>query len=618
MKNIYFFYSLLFFLFVANTVLAHNAVVSLDGSGDYKSIQEAIDAAPSDLSSEYVIFIKKGIYKEKIFINKKFITLLGEDRTETVIEQAILRRQWIETNTGDYGAATINIQDNITDLTLANLTVKNNFADVYPDFEKPNDHSFTIRGGAGVDRVKIVNCNIISTGGDTLSLWNTAGGRFYHADCHFEGYVDYVCPRGYCFIEGCTFYGYNTNASIWHDGAGGKDHKLVVRNSWFDGVENFGLGRYHRMAAFYLLDCNFANQINNRTITYVGDSVSSERDKLIYGKRIYYNNCHRLSSDYDWHKDNLSQAEGNPSPEDITSEWTFNDTWNPKSELKNLFSFAILPTPAHGMFGIEKNPALSWFGVAGAVSYDVYFGTEANNLNLLANTSTTSYVVNESMSDLTTYYWRADAVNGDGKSQGQIWHFTTGSYSAPDKAFSPIPTQGGVTDAKTTKLSWSYNQLQTDTFILYFGENPNELPVYKITTRAEAYVYSLKEDITYYWRVDTKNKNGSTTGDVWNFKYENPTGIDNENLSVIDFQLIRWFPNPADDEVSVELKIAKDGYINCAFVDLNGSVIKENKIWCSAANTCIVKQKIPSTRGKSVLLKLTYKNNVDTIIINLK
>ena len=58
---------------------------------------------------------------------------------------------------------------------------------------------------SGVTRIILDNCKIISDGGDALSLWNTPDGMYYHNNCYFEGWVDYVCPRGYCFIENSQF-----------------------------------------------------------------------------------------------------------------------------------------------------------------------------------------------------------------------------------------------------------------------------------------------------------------------------------------------------------------------------------------------------------------------------
>ena len=65
----------------------YDAVVSADGSGQYASVQSAIDAAPTGRTTPWLIFIKKGRYNEHIVVpeSKPHIHLIGQDRDETVI-----------------------------------------------------------------------------------------------------------------------------------------------------------------------------------------------------------------------------------------------------------------------------------------------------------------------------------------------------------------------------------------------------------------------------------------------------------------------------------------------------------------------------------------------------
>ncbi len=239
-------------------------IVAKNGTGNFTTIQEAINAVPSSHENQFIIFIKNGIYNEKIFIEKSGISLIGENKDSTRIIYAELRKNWRAEHPDDYGSSVINIKNNVSDLIFISLTIHNNYGSLFGD----SDHQFAIRGGEGVTRIIIDNCNIIADGGDTVSLWNKQDGMYYHRNCYFEGYVDYVCPRGYCFIENSKFYGYNLTASIWHDGSGKKDHKFVIRNSEFDGVPGFPLGRYHRDAQFFLLDCAFSVNMSDKEIFF--------------------------------------------------------------------------------------------------------------------------------------------------------------------------------------------------------------------------------------------------------------------------------------------------------------------------------------------------------------
>src|SRR5437764_1077844 len=61
-------------------------IVAGDGSGDFKTIQEAINAVPRTNDQRLIIFIKDGLYHEKVRIDPGFITLRGQSRQGTRIE----------------------------------------------------------------------------------------------------------------------------------------------------------------------------------------------------------------------------------------------------------------------------------------------------------------------------------------------------------------------------------------------------------------------------------------------------------------------------------------------------------------------------------------------------
>ncbi|MBN1951395.1 MAG: hypothetical protein JW801_09330 [Bacteroidales bacterium] len=547
-----------------------DVVVAKDGTGDYSTINDALANNPND-GSNYVIYIKKGVYDEKLFISRSNITLLGEDRDSSIITQAILRRIYREdVEDTDWGVATINIGDNVTNLTLANLTVRNNFADLNPDVPENNDHTMTIRGGG--DKVIIVNCNIIATGGDTLSLWNTGGGRFYHSGCYFEGYVDYVCPRGYCYISNSDFFGYNRNASIWHDGSGGKDHKLVVRNSYFDGVE-FGLGRYHRMSAFYLLDCDFSGEMwNNGGINYVGDSLSNDRDKLVYGSRVYFDNCMRETGNYEWHNDNLETAEGSPANEEITDSWTFMDTWNPEASIYRLLEPAFLPRPGYHAKDVDTLPQLSWLPGKDAVSHRVYFGSSPEP-EFVAEVVDTFYSLTSGLGSATRYYWRIDEVQSDGDTiPGKLWTFTTGVRTLASPAYNPQPAVGGDYNIYTLYLQWSANPIEVDTFYVYFGSQDN-LELISKQVNADLYLYNMPTDTVYFWRVDIRNEYGITEGPTWYFNYLLKDDPDAVSTVRADNKLVTLFPNPTRGELRLSLKTNNYDKLSITFYDLYGKKI---------------------------------------------
>ena len=64
-----------------------DAVVAQDGSGDYTSVQEAIQAAPDSLTAPWLIFVKNGSYEEQVVVpeTKPYIHLIGQNKEQTII-----------------------------------------------------------------------------------------------------------------------------------------------------------------------------------------------------------------------------------------------------------------------------------------------------------------------------------------------------------------------------------------------------------------------------------------------------------------------------------------------------------------------------------------------------
>ncbi len=314
-------------------------VVDKEGKGDFRSIQEAINSLPADAVTQRIILIKKGTYNEKIFIDKNFITLRGENPEKTVITIAEAREEWRCANPDDYGTATINLKGN--DITLENLSFVNSYGrdnkkdktiTCATDSNKtkvirPGVHQMALRSFE-TTRLIVMNCIFRAYGGDTVSPWNTDYGMFYFKDCIMEGGVDFYCPRGWALAENCTFICRNNNAGIWHDGSKYESSKTVLLNCKFEGDDNFKLGRYHRDAQFYLLNCKFPSNMADADIYLVPTS-----NTILWGRRVYYYNCKKEGEDYAWHKNNVPAGF---SMKDFNAAWVFDNRWDPTGEsIKN-------------------------------------------------------------------------------------------------------------------------------------------------------------------------------------------------------------------------------------------------------------------------------------------
>jgi len=138
--------------------------VAADGSGDYRTIQQALDSIPPDNRQRMIIFIKDGVYHEKVRIDPDFVTLHGESRQGTRIEFAQGADEFAK-QPDKIGRAVVNINGN--DFVMENLTVRNTQGVIGP-------HAFAVTGKG--DRTVIVDCDVLSEGADTLALWGDESG----------------------------------------------------------------------------------------------------------------------------------------------------------------------------------------------------------------------------------------------------------------------------------------------------------------------------------------------------------------------------------------------------------------------------------------------------------
>lgn len=306
-------------------------IVDAKGKGDYKTIQGAINSLSDSAATARIIFIKKGVYKEKVYIEKHNIIFEGEDKNSTIITAAIARDEWRCEHNDDWGVATMNVSGN--DITLKNLTINNTYGFDYVadrvincpqdtiNKQKTisrNSHQMALRT-MHCTRLKAINCHFKAYAGDTVSPWEVENGMWYFKDCVMEGGVDFYCPRGWAWAENCEFIAHSGSAAIWHDGSKNKDAKTVLVNCRFKGYDGFLLGRYHREAQFYLINCLFADNMKDAAIYKAGNN------NLQWGERIFYYNCTRKAGNYNWFANNISKS----LVDMITVQWVFGDRWKP-------------------------------------------------------------------------------------------------------------------------------------------------------------------------------------------------------------------------------------------------------------------------------------------------
>ena len=364
------------------------ATVAADGSGQFRTIQAAVNSLPNAAAKPRTVFIKNGVYNEKVFIDGKAnIVLKGQSEKGVVLTFPQARDAWRcdpVAGADDWGVAVVNLR-NSPDITLEKLTVINSYgflnkgkANVVidcpaepgkPKTVSPTGHQMALRTMPGATRLIFRNCTFRALGGDTVSPWDTEAGLYYFKDCTMEGAVDFYCPRGWAYAENCQFECHNLSAAIWHDGSGNKDSKTVLKNCRFSGDDGFKLGRFHREAQFYLLNCQFAKNMADADIYWAESGPGAKQ----WGRRVYYYNAHREGGDYAWMKNNLATADGAPTASQITPAWTFGGRWNPLTGQRSaaLAAAAVQDSIAEKMLVFQRNVG-GWPKAVGEVkvSYD--------------------------------------------------------------------------------------------------------------------------------------------------------------------------------------------------------------------------------------------------------
>jgi hypothetical protein len=207
-----------------------------------------------------------------------------------------------------------------------------------------------------------------------------------------------------------------------------------------------------------------------------------------------------------------------------TSVWSF--------RVEALPDKAINPVPTDTATGIASGgaTALSWTQGAGDPDdWDVFIGTDFTDVDN-ATTSDPEYLGNVGVTNTTaptvfgtTYYWRVDTNGTSGTEKGDVWQFST---ELPLKAVSEDPADTATAVDVDKDLGWASGGF-TNTYDVYFGTTPTpggpEFQGNQGTTSFEP--GTMSPFSVYYWRIDSRNDLGVTTGDVWSFTTGDPAAL---------------------------------------------------------------------------------------------
>lgn len=171
-------------------------IVSKDGKGDYKTVQEAIDAVADYNKTATVIFIRNGVYKEKLHLDSSKINvfMVGESLLHTILtyDDFASKKDSKGNNIGTSGSASFFIFG--SGFHAENITFQNSAG--------PVGQAVAVRISA--DRAVFVHCRFL---GFQDTLYTHGIGREYYYKCYIEGTVDFIFGAATVLFDSCTIFG---------------------------------------------------------------------------------------------------------------------------------------------------------------------------------------------------------------------------------------------------------------------------------------------------------------------------------------------------------------------------------------------------------------------------
>lgn len=241
---------------LASHIVRRDYIVAQDGGGDFRTIQEAVDAAPDFIKQDEVrILIKPGIYREKVIIpaSKEKLHLEGLDPLTTIIswDDSADRPGATGYPMGTSGTSTVFVH--AKDFLAENICFENTAGEV------GQACAITTDG----DRQAYINCRFVGNQ-DTIYTFGD-GQHQYFKDCWIEGTTDFIFGYSTCYFDGCTIL---SKKDSYITAASTLDHRkygYVFRNCSLihtPEATKVYLGRpWRKYAKTVFIDCNMEDHI---------------------------------------------------------------------------------------------------------------------------------------------------------------------------------------------------------------------------------------------------------------------------------------------------------------------------------------------------------------------
>lgn len=436
------------FMSAASVVCAQSefmTVVALDGTGDYTSIQDAVDACTTDGTRNF-IFLRNGTHDGNIQVPKGVIlSLIGETRDGAIITHDVSH------STESDKSLTSTLYIEAYDMYCENFTTQ---------------HTAGRSGG---------QAECITNSGDRLTLKNVAmkgnqdavrfdnASRTYMTDCYIEGTVDYIYDSGIAFIDNCeikqlypgyiiapgdSYVGLSRSQvkelcgqnKLWYLGITIRDSRLVRdADNVEDGASYLGRPWGDTTSAGMYIRCYMDDHINEEgfddmsdTKTYIGEYQSMDLD----GNLVDISN--RISWEFTEDPDHNSQYIDSLVVNNIYDmDFVFTKAGEDGARAGGSFDpIPLVTSPDAPTMTGNDNGAFTWEAVDSVAGYLIYKDGE-----YLANTSATEYTV-DGYDASATYTIRS--VSATGCLSDEVDMITTGIATVRAQDVNLMITQSGI------------------------------------------------------------------------------------------------------------------------------------------------------------------------------
>jgi pectinesterase len=244
---------MLFWVLDSNAQDKYEMIVNQDGSGDFKTIQQAIDACKSFPDKRITIFVKNGIYHEKVVVPdcNNQLSIIGESAEKTIISYDDYFGKVNRGRNSTFYTYTLLIEAD--DFYAENLTIENTAGLV--------GQALAIHVDG--DRCVFRKCRILGNQ-DTLYT-DGLNSRQYYVNCYIEGTTDFIFGPATALFDSCIVCSKSNSFITASSTPKGKNYGYVFRNCKLiasEGVLKVYLGRPWRdFAKVVFMNCEMGSHI---------------------------------------------------------------------------------------------------------------------------------------------------------------------------------------------------------------------------------------------------------------------------------------------------------------------------------------------------------------------